>query len=99
VRRYAWNEEKNEKLKRERGVSFEEAVFCIENGRLLDIIEHPDQSRYPGQKLYVVDIAGYAHYVPVVETGQAAFLKTIIPSRKATKAYIKKKEGAHEEKN
>ena len=86
---YSWNNEKNERLKAERGVSFEEAVFSIEHGQLLDIVEHPNQERYGGQRIFVINISGYAFLVPFVETEQEVFLKTIIPSRKATKEYLR----------
>jgi uncharacterized DUF497 family protein len=86
---YSWSNEKNERLKAERGVSFEEVVFCIERGQLLDIVEHPNQERYGGQRIFVVDISGYAFLVPFVESEQEVFLKTIIPSRKATKEYLR----------
>ena len=74
---------------RERGVSFEETVFHIERGDLLDILEHPNQERYPGQKIFVVNINGYAFLVPFVESETEVFLKTVIPSRKATDTYLR----------
>ena len=86
---FSWNAEKNESLTRERGVSFEEAVFHIERGDLLDILEHPNQERYPGQKIFVVNINGYAFLVPFVESETEVFLKTVIPSRKATDTYLR----------
>lgn len=88
MKRYAWNPEKNEQLKRSRGVSFEDVVFHIEVGDEVDLFEHPNQERYPGQKISVVLIEGYAYLVPFVESEAEVFLKTIIPSRKATKHYI-----------
>lgn len=86
---FAWNDEKNEKLKAERNVSFEEVVFCIERGHLLDILEHTSEKKYPGQRIFVVQIENYAYLVPFVEEENQVFLKTIIPSRKATKLYVK----------
>ena len=88
MKHYAWNPEKNELLKQERGVSFEEVVFHIEAGDEVDIFEHPNQERYPGQKISIVLIEGYAYLVPFVESEEEIFLKTIIPSRKATKQYV-----------
>jgi uncharacterized DUF497 family protein len=85
---YSWNNEKNRRLKAERNVSFEEVVFCIERGQLLDIIEHPNQEKYQGQRIFIVNIDGYACLVPFVETEREIILKTIIPSRKATKRYL-----------
>ena len=86
---FSWNAEKNESLTRERGVSFEETVFHIERGDLLDILEHPNQERYPGQKIFVVNINGYAFLVLFVESETEVFLKTVIPSRKATDTYLR----------
>lgn len=81
---FAWNAEKNELLKAERGFSFEEVVFHIENGDLLDEVNHPNLEKYPNQKIYIVRIGKYAFLVPFVQTGEEVFLKTIIPNRKAT---------------
>lgn len=89
---FTWSNEKNRLLKAERNVSFEEAVFHIEQGQLLDIVQHPNQEKYPGQRIFVVNIDGYAYLVPFVESEREVFLKTIIPSRKATKKYLKKEE-------
>lgn len=86
-----WSEEKNRKLKEERGVCFEDVVFKIERGEVLDLLEHPNQERYPGQKIFVVEIEGYAYLVPFVETKDEVFLKTVIPSRKATKQYLRRR--------
>jgi uncharacterized DUF497 family protein len=85
---FDWNPEKNQALIRERGVSFEEAVFHITHGGLLDVLEHPNKDRYPNQRLFVVNIEGYAVLVPFVETEESVFLKTIIPSRKMTAQYL-----------
>jgi len=83
-----WNPEKNLELKRERDVSFEEILSAIEQGGLLLTVEHPNQKRYPNQRIWVVSLHGYAHMVPFVETDDEVFLKTIMPSRKATKQYF-----------
>lgn len=88
MKTYAWNFEKNEVLKEERGISFEEVVLNIQLGNEVDIFDHPNQERYAGQKVSVVLIEGYAYLVPFVENDEEIFLKTIIPSRKATKQYI-----------
>ena len=85
---FAWNEAKNEKLKAERGIGFEEIVFHIERGDLLDILEHPNQDRYGGQRIFVVRRDDHVYLVPFVEDDTSVFLKTIIPSRKATKEYL-----------
>ncbi len=85
---YTWNPEKNKQLKKDRGIGFEDVVFHIEAGDEVDVLEHPNQERYPNQKISVVIIEGYAYLVPFVESDTELFLKTIIPSRKATKLYV-----------
>jgi len=85
---FDWDEKKNLKLKQERDIGFEEALVAIEKGGILDIVEHPQKRKYPGQKILVVVIAGYVYLIPFVEDREKIFLKTIIPSRKATKRYI-----------
>jgi uncharacterized DUF497 family protein len=87
VKAFAWNAEKNALLKRERGISFEEVLFHIEAGDVLDVVAHPNQKRYPGQMVYVMEIEDYIYLVPFVESEDEVFLKTIIPSRRATKRY------------
>jgi len=85
---FRWNEEKNDLLKRERDVSFEEMIVAIGEGGLLDIVEHPDRKKYPNQRIFIVSLNRYAYLIPFVETDEEVFLKTIIPSRKATKRYL-----------
>lgn len=89
---FDWNEEKNRLLLESRNISFEEIVLSIDNGGLLDIVEHHDQTIYPDQKLLIVEVQNYAFVVPFVETDDTYFLKTIYPSRKATQKYISKEE-------
>ena len=91
VKYFSWNSEKNESLKKEHGVSFEAVVFHIQRGDLLDVLEHPNQERYRGQRIFVVNINEYAHLVPFVETEGEVFLKTIIPSRRATNTYLRRR--------
>ncbi len=88
MKTFNWDEHKNQWLKRKKGVSFEQVVFCIENGKLIDVIKHPNQEKYKGQKFYVIDIDNYAFIVPYVEEEQGIFLKTIFPSRKYTGIYL-----------
>lgn len=92
MKTFAWNDEKNNKLKLQRAVSFELIISQIEAGKILDILEHPEQTKYPGQRILVVDVDDYAFLVLFIETEEEIFLKTIIPSRKATKKYIKRQE-------
>lgn len=87
MKAYVWNPEKNDLLQRERGISFEDIVLNIHLGNEIDIYDHPNQDRYPGQKISIVLVEGYAYLVPFVENDDEVFLKTIIPSRKATKRY------------
>ena len=86
-----WNDAKNEQLRRERGVCFEDVVLSLAQGGLLDIIAHPDPTAYPGQRIFIVRINDYVHLVPFVEDGNVVFLKTIIPSRKMTARYLRGK--------
>ena len=85
---YNWNAEKNEILISERNISFEEVVFYIDNGGLLDEIAHPNSDDYAHQRIFVVAMESYVYLVPYVENGDEIFLKTIIPSRKFTKVYL-----------
>jgi len=88
---FTWDNAKNEKLRAERGVSFEDVVFHIERGDILDIVEHPNKERYGGQRVIIVRIEDYAYLVPCLHEDDYVVLKTIIPSRKATRKYIKEK--------
>lgn len=83
-----WNPEKNKLLQEERGISFEDVVLHISVGDILETFNHLNQERYPGQQVHVIDVEGYAYLVPFVESEDEVFLKTIIPSRKATKTYL-----------
>ena len=86
---YNWNIEKNLLLKKERKLSFEQIVSHIESGDLLDIMEHPNKEKFAHQKILIVQIEEYVIAVPFVENNKERFLKTIIPSRKLTKQYLK----------
>ncbi len=87
-KQFLWDPQKNEHLKRTRGISFEEIVPHLQGEDLLDDIEHPNAKRYPGQRLYVVRIQDYVYVVPCVESNDSIFLKTAFPSRKATREYL-----------
>ena len=87
---FTWDDGNNEKLKADRGIGFEEIVFLIGQGHVLDILEHPNQKRYGGQRIFVVQRDDYVYLVPFVEDDGLTALKTIIPSRKATKQYLEK---------
>jgi len=89
--KYEWNPEKNEWLKKERNISFEQVIFHLSQGDVWKIAHPPDQKNYPGQKIYFVIVDDYIYLVPHVIGKEYILLKTIIPSRKATKMY--KKEG------
>ena len=82
-----YGKEKNELLKQNRGIGFEEIISAINSGKVLDVYDHPDQVNYPGQKISVVEALDYVYLVPFVRNGEGLFLKTIIPSRKAKKIY------------
>jgi uncharacterized DUF497 family protein len=87
---YDWNAQKNQLLVEERGISFERIVFEISMGNELDVVMHPNQNKYPGQMISVVQVDDYVYLVPFVETESEIFLKTIIPSRKATRQHRNK---------
>ena len=86
-----WDESKSEWLKKTRGISFEEIVLLLAGDELVDIINHPDSIRYPGQRIFVVRIGDRIMSVPFVEDEETIFLKTIIPSRKLKRIYEKGK--------
>jgi hypothetical protein len=89
MKRLDWAEAKSRWLKAERGISFEEVVFYITTGNLVDIVPNKNQQKYPGQCIFVVDVNGYVHLVPFDETDDCVMLRTIIPSRKAMKTYLR----------
>jgi uncharacterized DUF497 family protein len=91
--RYEWDPKKNEWLKAERDISFETIVFHLSRGDVWKLADHPDQENYPGQRIYFVIVDGYINLVPHIVEKDCTFLKTIIPSRKATRAYKKEREG------
>ena len=76
-------------LRRVRGVCFEDVLVCIQNGGVVDVVRHPNRERYPGQNIIVLNVEGYVWLVPYVKSRGVRFLKTIIPSRKATREYLK----------
>ena len=89
---FRWNPEKNEALKADRGISFEAIVVAIDSGGLLDILSHPNPSKYPRQQVLVVATDNYVYLVPFVDERDCYFLKTIIPSRKAARDYLNRGE-------
>jgi len=89
MKHFAWNSEKNAQLIEERGISFERVVYHIERDDILDVIKHPNSSKYPNQRMFVLNIGNYAYLVPFVETETGFFLKTIIPSRKLQKNILR----------
>ena len=88
VKFFDWDDAKNAKLKADRGIGFEDIVFHVERGDLLETLVHPNPDRYPGQRIFVVRRDDYVYLVPFVEDEHTVFLKTIIPSRKATRKYL-----------
>ena len=89
MKNFEWSQEKNEKLKEKRGISFEDIKDAIENQKMLDKVKNKNYDKYPNQKVFIVEINNYAYLVPFVENAKTVFLKTIFPSRKATKKYLK----------
>lgn len=84
---FNWNPDKNQSLIFNRGISFERIVFEISCGNELAVLEHPNQDKFPGQRISMVQVDDYVYAVPFIETEEEIFLKTIIPSRKATRKY------------
>lgn len=94
--KYEWNPGKNEWLKKERKISFEQIIFHLSQGDVWKTSDHPDQIKYPGQKIFFVIVETYIYLVPHIIEEEHVFLKTIIPSRKATKDYLREKEKENE---
>lgn len=88
MKTFRWNAEKNEWLARTRSITFEEVVERIESGALVLETKHPNTRKYPNQKILIVNINNYAYLVPCAVENEDYFMKTIIPSRKATKKYL-----------
>lgn len=86
---FRWSADKNETLATERGITFERIIIAIEDGGLLDVIAHPNLERYPNQRILIVACDEYAYLVPYIEEEEFLFLKTVIPSRKATRDHLK----------
>lgn len=92
MNQYRWNKDKNQSLIKDRNISFEAIVYAIDKGSAIDVFDHPNPEKYPDQKIYAVNIDNYVYLVPyVIEDDGTLFLKTIIPSRKATKQYLRSK--------
>ncbi len=85
---FDWDKGKNELLKKERDIGFEDVINAIDNGRLIVTLDHPNQKLYSNQKMYIININDYVYVVPFVEDEEKRFLKTIFPSRKMTEKYI-----------
>lgn len=88
MKELVWDPDKDDWLKATRGIGFAEVAAAIDSGRLLTTIAHHDRGRYAHQKIFVVEIRGYACHVPFVETDREIFLKTVYPSRKATRRFL-----------
>ena len=89
---FDWDDKKNDLLKQKRDISFEEIILSLANIKLLEVVEHSNKQKYPNQKMFVVEVRNYAYVVPFVEDDEKYFLKTIYPSREATKKYLDKEE-------
>jgi hypothetical protein len=91
---FDWSDDKDAELRATRGIGFQDVVFHIERGDVLLVADHPNSEKYPNQKIFYIRVGDYVYLVPYVEGENAKFLKTIIPSRKATKQFLK---GGHSE--
>lgn len=92
MKSFRWPPDKNERLRAARSLTFEQMVIAIESDGLLDVVVHPNRTKYPRQQVFVVTCDGYVYLVPFIEEDDHYFLKTIIPSRKATRSYLGKKD-------
>lgn len=88
---FDWNPDKNKLLIEERGISFEDVIYYLQNNCLLDDLKHSNQEKYPNQRIFIINIENYAYLVPYIETDEEIFLKTVTPSRKATQQYLGEK--------
>ncbi len=96
---YEFSAEKNQLIIAERGISFDEVISAIREGAVLDILAHHNPSKFPNQKIYVLNINNYVYVVPFVRKDKnTIFLKTIFPTRKLTKQYFKVEDGKNEKK-
>jgi hypothetical protein len=86
---FRWSNDKNQQLGAQRSIHFEAVVVAIATGGLLDVLTHPNPEQYPGQHILVVEVNQYLYLVPYVEDDDYLFLKMIIPSRKATRDYLR----------
>ncbi len=89
---FDWNVHKSILLRSSRGIGFEEVVNAINEGHILVVIEHPNNQKYPNQKIYIINFDSYIYCVPFIEDNEKIFLKTIYPSRKYTNKFLKEKE-------
>jgi uncharacterized DUF497 family protein len=89
--KFDWDPEKNEWLKKERNISFEELAMLLSAGTLWKTTEHPNQDKYPNQRVFLLPVDGYIYFVPYVIDGDTIFLKTAFPHRNATRDYLKEK--------
>ena len=87
---FDWSDEKDNKLKQERGIGFEDIVFHIASGDSLRVSIHPNSQKYANQKSMFIMVDDYVYLVPYIEEENRKFLKTIIPSRRATKEFKQK---------
>ena len=78
-------------LKEQRNISFDEIVMAIANNQLLDTVKHPNKEKYLNQKIFIVEVKNYVYIVPFVESSKSYFLKTIYPSRKATREFLEQR--------
>ncbi len=94
--KYDWDPEKNEEIKKERGISFEEISMLLASGQVWAVSKHWKEERYPGQRIFLVPIDGYIYAIPYVTDGDVYLLKTAFPSRKLTKQYKREIENENE---
>jgi len=89
--KFDWDPEKNEWLKSERHISFEDLSLLLAAGMLWKTTDHPNPNKYPNQRVFLVPIDGYIYFVPYVIEAETIFLKIAFPNRKATRNYLKER--------
>jgi len=87
---FDWEPAKNRKLIRSRGISFEDVIIALEQGNLIDVVEHQNKKKYPDQYIIIFEVYDYVYCVPCIQDREVFFLKTIFPDRKRNKKYKKK---------
>jgi len=85
-----WDADKNKKLRADRGISFLEVEKRISSDEIVDVIKHPNEDKYPGQEMILIEVNNYICVIPFIVNEGKMFLKTLFLSRKYTKKYLRR---------